>query len=87
LNQIKGETVYVDLIRTVAIIAVIMLHASGSWLITTQEMSQMNPLQFISWSTVDIYQSIARIGAPLFIMLTGALLLQPEKNESLSVFF
>ena len=47
----------------------------------------MNPSQFISWSTVAIYQSLARLGVPLFIMLTGALLLQSGKNESLSAFF
>src|SRR5208283_3393640 len=37
--------------------------------------------------TVDFYQSIGRIGVPLFVMLTGALLLEPSKNESLSDFF
>jgi len=87
-NQISGRGVYVDLIRTIAIVGVILLHASGSWVITSQQMNQMNPLETISWSVVDIYQSLARIGVPLFIMLTGALLLQPAKeNESLSVFF
>lgn len=47
----------------------------------------MNPLDLTRWSVVDFYQSLARLGAPLFLMLTGALLLQPTKNESLSVFF
>jgi surface polysaccharide O-acyltransferase-like enzyme len=47
----------------------------------------MNQFEIIRWTTVDIYQSIGRIGVPLFVMLTGALLLQPSKNESLSVFF
>jgi surface polysaccharide O-acyltransferase-like enzyme len=37
---------------------------------------------------VDIYQSLSRVGVPLFVMLTGALLLQPFKeNEPLKVFF
>jgi surface polysaccharide O-acyltransferase-like enzyme len=87
LNQLRGRAVPVDLIRTVAIVGVILLHASGEWSITIQQMNQMNQLEIIRWSVVDIYQSVARIGVPLFIMLTGALLLQPEKNESLSAFF
>jgi surface polysaccharide O-acyltransferase-like enzyme len=87
LNQLKGRPVYVDLIRTVAIIGVILLHASGQWLITSQEISQLTPLGALRWSVVDIYQSIGVMGVPLFLMLTGALLLQPEKSESLSTFF
>ena len=41
----------------------------------------------IRWSTVDVYQTLARLAVPLFLMLTGALLLQPGKDESLSTFF
>jgi surface polysaccharide O-acyltransferase-like enzyme len=87
LNQLRGRAVYVDLIRTMAIVGVILLHASGSWLITPQQMNEMNPLESVRWAVVDVYQSLARICVPLFIMLTGALLLQPGKNDSLSVFF
>ena len=82
LNQLRGRAVPVDLIRTIAIVGVILLHASND--LTIQ---QMNQFEIIRWTTVDIYQSIGRIGVPLFVMLTGALLLQPSKNESLSVFF
>ncbi len=82
LNQLRGRAVPVDLIRTIAIVGVILLHASND--LTIQ---QMNQFEIIRWTTVDIYQTIGRIGVPLFVMLTGALLLQPSKNESLSVFF
>jgi surface polysaccharide O-acyltransferase-like enzyme len=82
LNQLRGRSVPVDLIRTIAIVGVILLHASND--LTIQQMSQF---EIIRWTTVDIYQSIGRLGVPLFVMLTGALLLQPSKNESLSVFF
>jgi len=83
----KGRDIYVDFIRAIAILAVLFLHASGRWLITSQELSQFTALEFFSWSIVDIYQSIGVIGAPLFVMLSGALLLQPGKTESLSSFF
>ncbi len=37
---------------------------------------------------VDVYQSFGRMGVPLFVMLTGALLLTPSKiDENLGVFF
>lgn len=87
LNQLGGRAVYVDLIRTIAIVGVLFVHASGRWLVTSQEMSQMSLLEGVRWAVVDVYQSVAVIGVPLFLMLTGALLLQPGKSESLSVFF
>ena len=88
LNHLRGRAVYVDLIRTVAMVAVILLHASGRYIITGQELNQMNPMEITGWGVVDIYQSVAvPLGVPLFLMLSGALLLQPEKQESLNSFF
>ncbi len=73
----------VDLIRTVAIVAVILLHAAND--LTAQQMSWF---EVIRWNTVNVYQSIGRLGVPLFLMLTGALLLQPSKlGEPIGVFF
>jgi surface polysaccharide O-acyltransferase-like enzyme len=69
-------------------VGVILLHASGRFTITTQAMSQMNQLEVARWGFVDFYQSVAvPLGVPLFLMLTGALLLQPEKKDTLGVFF
>lgn len=87
MNQLRGRSVNVDLIRTIAMVEVILLHAAGRWAITSQEINQMNPLEITHWGIVNIYQSIGAIAVPLFLMLTGALLLQPEKQESLGVFF
>ena len=82
LNQERGLSIHVDLIRTIAIVGVILLHAAND--LTIQQMGQF---EIVRWVTVDIYQSLGRIGVPLFVMLTGALLLQPSKNESISAFF
>ncbi|MCW4035384.1 MAG: acyltransferase family protein [Candidatus Bathyarchaeota archaeon] len=87
LNKLGGRTVYVDLIRATAMVGVIMLHASGQWLMSSQEFSQLNMLDTVRWVVVDVYQSVSVISVPLFLMLTGALLLQSEKKESLNVFF
>jgi surface polysaccharide O-acyltransferase-like enzyme len=87
-NQLRSRALNVDLIRTAAMVGVIMLHAAGQWTITSQEMSRLNPLGITSWAVVEFCQTLGVIGVPLFLMLTGSLLLRPEKkNESLSVFF
>ena len=89
LNQLRGRAVNVDLIRTIAMVGVLLLHAAGRFSITSSELNQLNPLEFARWGIVDVYQSVAvPLGVPLFLMLSGALLLQPSKtDESLRVFF
>ena len=75
----------VDLIRTIAIILVILLHASIEQYPVT---NVVDSSVFVRWWSVNIYDSIARPCVPLFVMLSGALLLQPSKvEESLRVFF
>jgi len=75
----------VDLIRTFAILLVIMLHAATEPITIA---NQMSPEGVTLWWTTNIYDSLARPAVPLFVMLSGALLLQPAKlGESLSVFF
>jgi surface polysaccharide O-acyltransferase-like enzyme len=75
----------VDLIRTVAIILVILLHASIE---PNPSLNLMSPEGVQLWWTSDIYNSISRVAVPLFVMLTGALLLQPQKvDEPLRAFF
>jgi surface polysaccharide O-acyltransferase-like enzyme len=62
-----------------------MLHASTE---PVQIANQMSPEGVALWWTVNIYDSLARPAVPLFVMLTGALLLQPEKvDEPIGVFF
>ncbi len=63
-------------------VGVLLLHASGRFTITSQELNQLNPMEIAQWGVVDIYQSVAvPLGVPLFLMLSGALLLQPSKNN------
>ena len=72
-----------DLIRTIAIVGVILLHAANEGIAP----QVMNQTEIYRWWAVNIYQTLGRTGVPLFVMLTGALLLQPSKTEPLSVFF
>jgi surface polysaccharide O-acyltransferase-like enzyme len=80
----EGLSLPVDLIRTVAIILVILLHAAIEG---NPNVDLMSPQGVQLWWTSDIYDSISRTAVPLFIMLTGALLLQPSKvDEPIRVF-
>jgi surface polysaccharide O-acyltransferase-like enzyme len=80
-NQQKA--IPVDLIRVVAILAVLLLHAADD-----KTLQVLNTLEIFRWWIVDLYQSIGRMGVPLFVMLSGALLLAPGKDEEgLGVFF
>lgn len=88
MNQLRGRPVNVDLIRAVAMVGVILLHAAGRYTITPQEIGSFGVVEMSQWWIVDFYQSIAvPFGVPLFLMLTGALLLQPQKKDTLQVFF
>lgn len=83
MQKQECRPIQVDLIRTAAVLGVLLLHAAND--LTTQTMSDLETWR---WITVSIYQSIGRMGVPLFVMLTGALLLAPaKKDEPLGVFF
>jgi surface polysaccharide O-acyltransferase-like enzyme len=72
-----------DLARVAAITSVVLLHSTAMPPPVTMDMNYV-----IQWWTWDIYSSLAWIGVPLFIMISGALLLQPSRvDESLRVFF
>jgi surface polysaccharide O-acyltransferase-like enzyme len=76
----------VDLIRTFAIVLVILLHASIEQVPAI--VTGVNSDVVVQWWSVNIYDSLARPCVPLFVMLSGALLLQPSKvDESLRVLF
>jgi surface polysaccharide O-acyltransferase-like enzyme len=69
-----------DLIRTLAIFLVILLHASNATL-------QLSSVSTSYWWTAAVYKSLAISCVPLFVMLSGALLLQPAKiDEPIRVF-
>jgi len=68
----------------VAIVLVIVLHAAIEPHPIVTEITQAEVWR---WWTVNIYNSLARPCVPLFVMVSGALLLDPRKDESLSVFF
>jgi len=75
----------VDLIRSLAILLVVLVHATAFPYIIPGEIT---PTVMKTWWTIDIYAAVANLAVPLFVMLSGALLLDPAKaDEPLKVFF
>jgi len=80
----SGLSIPVDLIRTFGIILVVLLHASNEYYTTIQQTALESP---VYWWSSTIYKSFALPCVPLFVILSGALLLQPSKtNEPIRVF-
>ncbi len=72
----------IDLTRVVAIIVVIILHAAA-FPYNTPEKVTLEVI--VNWWSIG---AVGLMGVPLFVMVTGALLLTPQKaNEPIRVFF
>ncbi len=71
---------YLDNARIVAILAVITLHVSGDFLLVGE-------VGETSWWLANIIESATRWCVPVFVMISGALLLDPAKQESSSEFY
>ncbi len=76
----------VDLIRSIAIVLIIVVHSSGfPYHFPT---AQIQTLDIVNWFSTDVALAIGNVGVPLFVMLGGALLLTPAKaDEPLREFY
>jgi surface polysaccharide O-acyltransferase-like enzyme len=70
---------WADLIRVLAIYLVVIIHTSG------QLTNAWGTVPLAQWVMADVYGGIARVGVPLFFMLSGYLLL--PRTESLRDFY
>lgn len=78
LNQ-PNRTIHFDLIRFIATYVVVQLHVATPWL--WREPDVTNHV----WIIALFFDVLGRIGVPIFLMISGALLLR--KQESYQVFF
>ncbi len=71
-----------DVIRAFAIWLVVLLHSAAEpviWHLPAQDTGR--------WWAANLYDSLARPAVPLFLLLSGGLLLAPGKSEPLGAFF
>ena len=72
--------IYADILRIVAIVAVIILHSAGPLLY------EFNSIKLSWWWIGNIFNSVTRWCVPIFVMISGLLLLNPSKDESIKYF-
>ncbi|MCH5301083.1 MAG: acyltransferase [Ruminococcus sp.] len=69
----KNRVLSYDIIRIIAVLAVVMIHSSVSFVTTY-------PPKSTDFILGNVFDGISRIGVPLFIMLSGALMLDENKE-------
>ena len=66
---------YLDILKAIAILAVIVIHVAGeSWYICLHEES----FDLFKWQVLLVWLGLAKCGVPIFIMVSGALLLKKD---------
>lgn len=72
---------YLNTLRVLASFAVVVTHVSATVLFTA------TPLTSLAWWVANLGESFCRWCIPVFIMISGALLLDPDKNYSPICFY
>ncbi|MBN7774084.1 acyltransferase [Clostridium aminobutyricum] len=79
----KKRLIHYDLLRIFAAYLIVMLHLSVQYI-------RQAPASFeayTQWEYAIAFSAFSRIGVPIFIMLSGLFLLNPDKNISISAIF
>jgi surface polysaccharide O-acyltransferase-like enzyme len=70
---------WVDFLRSIGIVLVIMIHAAGPLA------NKLGVVSMVDWMAGNFYNSFSRVSVPLLFMVSGYLLL--GKQESISAFY
>ena len=73
-NISSNRIYYMDILRVIACLCVVMIHTCGSFV--TKEYGSVN------YWIGNVLDSISRVAVPLFIMISGALLLDENYDYS-----
>lgn len=77
-HKVKSLKNYISNLRNIATFAVILLHVTAPFVL------KFNKISFASWQLVNLLDSMLRFGVPVFVMISGAVLL--DRNEPLNIF-
>lgn len=81
MHMDEKKLFYVDFIRAFAILMVVMLHTAAI------PMKQYSTISVSEWWISNLIFSFSHQSVPLFIMISGLLLLNTSKDESIGVFY
>ena len=71
----KTHIAYFDVLRVIAILAVIVLHVAVKPFGNTDVFS-------FTWEMANMWEGLVRWGVPVFVMISGALFLDPTREIS-----
>lgn len=78
-----------DLLRILAILAVVLLHANGGFIVTRWNEIQQGTLAFSQYDFFlqCAYNMLSRFSIPVFLMLSGAFLLAKPETKNYAAFY
>jgi surface polysaccharide O-acyltransferase-like enzyme len=77
-HKVKSLKNYISNLRNIATFAVIVLHVTAPFVL------KFNKISFASWQLANLLDSMLRFGVPVFVMISGAVLL--DRSEPLKIF-
>ena len=77
-HKVKSLKTYISNLRNIATFAVIVLHVTAPFVL------KFNKISFASWQLANLIDSMLRFGVPVFVMISGAVLL--DRSEPLNIF-
>ncbi|MGZ4485855.1 MAG: acyltransferase [Nocardioidaceae bacterium] len=78
----RAATAWLDLVRVVAILAVVLIHVLAPVVET-----KTTHFGSVTWWLADVVNSGVRWSVPVFVMVSGALLLDPTKTTAVAPFY
>lgn len=79
-SEKKTRTVYLDLLRVLAMVGVVGIHVSAKHFVDV-------PLDSAAWRAMNLWDGLVRWSVPMFAMVSGALFLNPERNVRTRAIF
>lgn len=76
----KTRSVYLDLLRVLAMTGVVCIHVSGGQFYNL-------PVDSPAWQAMNLWDGLARWAVPMFAMVSGAVFLDPERHVSARSLF
>ena len=79
-HKAENRLLHYDILRIIAAFSVVMLHSSAQFWYDL-------PVRDMDWLITNSYNALFRFGVPIFVMISGALFLNPAKEVDIKRLF